>query len=258
MIGVSTWSFDNFGLEPEAVALIARMTTPPDAQRIALINSTYRGLKTAGILSKLDALWVMAAHDSQAAGLNWINSSHTLSPVNSPTFTVDRGYAGDGATSYMDTNYNPATHGVNLTQNSGSFGVWSMTSAQQSTSIAGWLDGSDGITILPRSSGNVFSGRVNTGITVTGSVNGDGMGFYVVSRSDASTQSHFKNGALANSDSRSSTAINSNNLYIGRSAASSYVSAQISVCLIGANLSDEEHAGLYTAMNAYLTGIGAI
>ena len=52
-------------------------------------------------------LKVQAAHSSQAALLNWVSTSYPSSTVNSPTFTTDRGYAGDGVSSYVASGYVP-------------------------------------------------------------------------------------------------------------------------------------------------------
>src|SRR5690606_35810663 len=83
------------------------MTTPPTRARQLLINTTITNLIAAGLWPKLDVLYLLAAADEQAARLNWKNpGTFTCTAVNSPTFTADRGFAGDGSTSYLDTNFN--------------------------------------------------------------------------------------------------------------------------------------------------------
>lgn len=97
--------------EPEALALFARMTTPPDARRKGLINTLIAGLKHAGVWSRLDAFYMLAAHTAQAACLNWVADAYNLTPVNNPAFEVDRGYTGNGLNAYLDTGFNPVTSG---------------------------------------------------------------------------------------------------------------------------------------------------
>ena len=66
-------------------------------------------------------LKVQAAHSSQAALLNWVSTSYPSSTVNSPTFTTDRGYAGDGVSSYVASGYVPSADS-NWTSTDHSFG----------------------------------------------------------------------------------------------------------------------------------------
>lgn len=63
---------------PEARALMARMTTAPSASRARAIATLVRTLKAAGIWSKLDLLYILAAHDAQAARLNWVPWTGTV------------------------------------------------------------------------------------------------------------------------------------------------------------------------------------
>ena len=84
---------------PETEALVARLTTPPTLERKERVNTLISSLIDAGVWAKLDCLWGMAAADAQAARQNWSQDAHDLTTVNSPTFTADRGYRGNGTTS---------------------------------------------------------------------------------------------------------------------------------------------------------------
>lgn len=64
------------------------------------------------------------AADAQAnALLNWVSSSYNSTAHNSPTFTADRGFTGDGATTYLNTGY-VASSGPKSGRNDHSFGRW--------------------------------------------------------------------------------------------------------------------------------------
>jgi hypothetical protein len=80
----------------EAKALIARMTTQPNAERKYLINRTIMALKNAGVWSRLDAFYVTAAHDSQASLLNWTKNEAATNAGGLP-FTADVGFVGNGS-----------------------------------------------------------------------------------------------------------------------------------------------------------------
>lgn len=100
----------------------------PDAIQLAAQNTMVCGLVEDGVWAKLDTFWVMANGDSPNCHLNWINPAlYTLTPINAPTFTAWEGYAGDGATEYIDTGYNPTDDGTNYTLNSASFGYYART-----------------------------------------------------------------------------------------------------------------------------------
>ncbi|WP_062228782.1 Com family DNA-binding transcriptional regulator [Aureimonas frigidaquae] len=80
------------GYDPEVDTLLARMTMAPAAARRQLISVLVADLKAAGIWARLDGFWMLAAHDAQAARLNWCSAAMDLVPMNGPAFTQDRGY----------------------------------------------------------------------------------------------------------------------------------------------------------------------
>lgn len=142
----------------EAADLVARFTTPPDNARKALIDTMVGVLKAAGVWSKLDALYIMAAHDSRAARRNWIADAYNLTPTSSPTFTADQGYAGDGSTSYLSTGFNPATAvSPKFVQNSAHLAAWSRTQLQGENAVLG----NSNSLLTPRSGSDAFAARVN-------------------------------------------------------------------------------------------------
>lgn len=74
------------------------------------------------ILTELDRLNIYCGLNGYeiAARTNLINSNFYVTPVSSPTFSVD-GYKSSG-TSYLNLNYNPKTQGVKFTKDSASLG----------------------------------------------------------------------------------------------------------------------------------------
>jgi hypothetical protein len=89
--------------------------TLPSSGQQTLQNQLVVDLKDGGIWSKLDTFGVFATDgDSDFALIDWIRLSQ-YTAVNSPTFTTNVGFQGDGTSSYIDTNFNPSTSGVNYT-----------------------------------------------------------------------------------------------------------------------------------------------
>jgi hypothetical protein len=96
--------------------------TLPSAGQQAKQNQLIIDLKTAGVWDKLDVYYVFA-HDGQSefGTLNWKNPLlHQATLFNSPTFTANQGFAGNGSSSYIRTNFNPFTNGVNYQLNNAS------------------------------------------------------------------------------------------------------------------------------------------
>src|SRR5262245_65846702 len=88
------------------VAAVATNGGSVSSTRQGLITTCVQGLKADGIWTKLDRWWVEAAED-QPSGLTDWKALDLATTVNSPTFTVDRGFTGNGSTSYIDSTYNP-------------------------------------------------------------------------------------------------------------------------------------------------------
>jgi len=94
--------------------------TLPSASQQILQNQLVLDLKSGGIWSKLDSFAVFATDgDSDFALIDWIRLTD-MTAVNSPTFTTDSGFNGDGASSYIDTNFTISTDATNYTQNNAS------------------------------------------------------------------------------------------------------------------------------------------
>jgi hypothetical protein len=142
----------------EAAALVARFTTQPTNARKALIDTFVGSLKTAGVWSKLDALYVTAQFDAQAAQRNWIADQYNLTPANAPTFTADRGYAGNGTSAHLTTG---ALRNAmsKFTQDSASIGAW-----ERSEVAAGFLVGTatGAIARIQGRVGGLAGGRLNS------------------------------------------------------------------------------------------------
>lgn len=111
----------------ETQAIVDAMPVPPAFNLQILYNILVGELKDAGIWDKLDLLYILAVGAAGNALINWIDpGTDDLTAVNSPVFTANRGYTGDGVTSYLDTGIagNALT---NFLQNSAIAGIWALT-----------------------------------------------------------------------------------------------------------------------------------
>src|ERR1700739_558485 len=118
--------FNNY-LLPETTAYLARCTTQPSAKWTNALNTLIRQMIIDGHWQLFDGLWIFATPTGcqTNAKINIVNPTSTLiTEVNSPTWTANQGYNGNGTSSYLNLNYNPSS-GTNFTSNSNSFGTYS-------------------------------------------------------------------------------------------------------------------------------------
>lgn len=239
----------------EATALIARMSTAPNDTRKAQIDTLVGALKTAGVWAKLDALYVLAAADSQASLLNWLGSTFDATAV-STTFTADRGHTGNGTSAYISTGFNPTTATTpKFVQNSGHMSFWSRTSGQSSNVDMGNFNS----LIVCRNGSNQTSHRINAAASGVPS-NLDGSGFFATSRTGTANVDNFlyRNGVALGGSNTSEAPNNSEIRVLGRGGASlSYSARECAAASIGGGLTAGEVTDFYNALNTYLVAVGA-
>lgn len=244
------------GLEPETSAYLARMSGTPTTLRVTRLDDLIKALKTANVWSKLDAVYV-PNFDLQASTLNLKGSSYTLVPMNSPVFTVDRGFAGGGS-AWLDTGFNPTTAGGNYATNSAFFGLWSRTDTQETSyEFGSTLSAANNFAFMRvRSTTDTFVARINDATNISIS-NANGSGFFGCNRSGASARQFYRNGASIGSDSVASTSMTNSNFATHRMS-TTYSAKQIACLAFGSSLNGTEQTALYNALYAYMQAIGAV
>jgi len=247
-------------LDADTVALIARMTGVPTGSRVALLDTTIRSLKNAGLWPRLDALQVQAAHDAQASRLNWKGTTHTLSPINSPAFLTDQGYKGDGTSSLLDSGAIFNTAGSVFSLNDCHFGVWLQENTASSTFPIGVLS----TTLMPRGTTDVVQVRGNAGATVSLPGNPSGaFNHFALNRASATAVDYWADGVKRVAGfAQATTTISSLTVAVcGRQTASGafqYDPRRVAASHWGASLTDQQHADLRAILAAYMTAVGAL
>lgn len=252
----------------EAATLVAAMSSAPNDTRKAVIDTCIGAIKTAGVWSKLDCLWIRAAHDSQAALLDWKRLSDSTA-VNSPTFTTDRGFTGDGSTSYINTNFTPSTDGVNYIRDSACMGAYlnAGTDTNNSSVISiGFVStsGTRQARITPWQSatpGSGVIGRINDSTATTVGTVTTRFGLTAVNRSASTAVQVYRNGSSIGTSSVASSALGTIDAYeLGfnnNGALGGANDNRIAAAFVGGSLTSTEHADLFTAIEAYLDAVGA-
>lgn len=116
--------------EPETESLLARMSVQPSGARAGTIDALIVRLKEAGVWTRLDGLYVMAAHTAQASLLNWV-AVDSLTNAGPLPFTADVGYVGDAtnvlasgvAPTWSNTDHHAGTYTSAYSSQGGSTGV---------------------------------------------------------------------------------------------------------------------------------------
>lgn len=238
----------------ESLALFDAMSVKPGHARSLLIDSTIRLLAGAGVWSKLDILYLLAAHDAQAGRLNWkAPASFAASVVDSPVFTADRGYNGNAA-GYLDTGFNPTAHGT-ASQNNAHIGIWPVENTQINAADAGNAN----LRLSSRTAADALQSFVNAStVDSVGSVT-DSRGHIVGTRSASGSYSVYKNGSSLVSHTRTSTAPSNATLHIcARNGFAGNNNRQIAAMHCGPALSGGEIGNLHAILGAYLTAVGAV
>jgi len=277
------------GDTPQALAFLARVAALP-----ATLNATHtqaykdliNGLVNDGIINGsmtgansglgaggtiLDCLYIMATDtitgtNTAVANLNLCGTSYTLSPVNSPTFTADQGYTGNGSTSYLNAIFNPATATTpNYVQDSASLGCYILTNrttTQQYVSIG--VNGPPYAYIQPY--------RVSGGNNVNLDLNGASFPFATASPATSQgftgvvrTVSGSINGYKNNSSTPFGSALADTSTGV-RNAAYAILNApglgaavsadQAAAAFIGAGITGAQWLAISTRINNYMTALG--
>lgn len=252
--------------DEDAIAIFDAMDTEPNATRKARINAVVAALKDAGVWTKLDRLWVMAAHEQGITSrLDWkapTTTGRRLTEVNSPTFNADQGYTGNGSTMTLNTNFVPITDGVNWALTTASYGVWVRdvgTAIAAPMGTEGSVGTSSRAWIFLSVVGNpwrVFGPNRNVALNgTTLSENATGL---LASNRSGTTVNAYRNGVSEASTSNSAQNESDDPFYILSSydgAPWLHSNGEVSAAFVGGSLNATEQADLYSALSGYMAGL---
>lgn len=234
-----------YRFDSDTDALVARMVSAPSYARKVEIDQLLRALKQAGVWSRLDGLWILAAHTSQAALLNWVQSNNLTN--GGVTFTADRGYAGNGANSLS------GAITATQTQDDTACGVYTRAAGEAVASSAGpfFTNSASGLTF---NNGGGSNSGTSSGASATGGAVGPG--YLSISRAAAGSFSLYKAGALLNTGGASTSF--STPITVSMLSASTTALTEVCAAHTGLSLDATQMSQLYTALNTYLSRVGAV
>jgi len=222
--------------------------TLPSGGQQTLQNDLVVALKAAGVWSKLDTFANFATDgDSDFALIDWIRLTD-YTAINSPTFTTNEGFKGNGTSSYIDSNYNAQIDGTNYTITNASTGFWSELMAHDSNYIY-----SGGSSYFRDLSSTLFRQAINDG---DGTNRTSPLGEFKYCHSDRSSstvKNLYENAAPLGPYTQNSSVEAVNFLLLKLGA--SYSSSKMSLFYCGASFSAVEVTSFYNAFNTYLTSL---
>lgn len=227
------------------------------AGRRTAMDTLFNSGVTNGWLAKLDYMAILAAENTQSALRDIINI-RALTPVGAPTFTTDRGYTFSGS-NYINSGYNPATMGVQGTQNAFSIGVWNRTTASLQRIQFGSEFSTNGTGLIIPQAGNGGFYQVNApGVGNLSAVASNG--FWLAIRTGSTAAACYKNGSSVSTDTTTvSNAIQSSNFGIGADLTgggpSSPCTDQLAIACVGGDMTSVQSA-FYTDLNTFATAVG--
>ena len=197
------------GFVAEYQAVYDSFTTKPSSSVAAEQNAMVESWIDDGLWAKRDAIYLHAVHtngDGEALK-NWKNpGTNDATIVNAPAFVAFEGFTGDGATSYINYNWNPSD-GTLFVQDSLCIAKYIRNNIQHTTYMFGSYNtgGPNLITLGPRNGSDNATVRIGTTSTATGG-NADSRGIFHAIRASSASQQYYRN----NSQIATDTDISSN------------------------------------------------
>jgi len=249
-----------YGYSAAVLQFLAR-TSGLDGTHTSAYQALIDGLVADGVWAKLDMLHIYATQNSTTANLNLIGNIYNATPINSPPFTVDRGYTSSEASAqYIDTGFNPTTAvSPKLTQNSAHISEWLLSDINTTRSLViGHNNASTYLGIHARFSNSTYM-YLNSGTSVVNVASANSLGHFLGNRNAVSSVQGYKNGSQIITDTIASNGlVNSSIIALGQNQngtlfGSNYQGAMAS---IGSSLSSTDATNFYNRLRTYMTAVG--
>lgn len=241
-----------------------------DERRGHLLNLVTRSMDIGHWASTDDIALLTGENEAQA--LTTLKGRRLMTAVNGPTFIIDRGYAFDGITQYIDSGFVASTMAQSMTPGNVRAGVYERTNVGANSHAFGAVATTGtqtGIVLRPRSATDVTNVQMASSVNTT-SLSGitDSRGLTAQSRSGGATSvQSVKNGAaLADVTGLTvnNTQIPDNPFFIGAACSTTRTpsfprASTIGAAEWGAPLPGGTAAEVawYAALQAFMTAIGA-
>jgi hypothetical protein len=231
-------------------------SVPTKAQRLNY-NALMRDIELSGIRSAIVSLG-LAGETLDQSVLDIIDPD--LTPVNhGMVLAPKQHFAGDAATQWLDTGFNPSAEGV--PQNNFAFGGYIRNNLQTANAF-GCSDvvGGNGCLLTPRNASNQAAVRVNSATSNNIASQSDSRGLVMAHRSASNTINYYRNGATPGGGSQNSVGVPNEKLAIGavgRNPVITFNAYQYGGWAALVNPTANVHLWLYRIFQRYFTDMGA-
>jgi hypothetical protein len=219
--------------------------TLPSANQQILQNNLLRALKTFGIWNKLDSFAMFATDGDVGFSLICWKRLVKMTAVNSPTFTANEGFTGNGTSSRINSGFTPDGSG-NYKLNAASFGVFVKTQGTNNEYLAGARSNTRMRAV------NSSLNRINS-TSINGAFDFNVVGLSHLNKSSATNAQCIVNGVASNRTVTNEN-LGSDFVFLDFGEGNGPSDAQISLGFIGGDLSAEA-AEFSTAVNTYISSI---
>lgn len=252
-------------LDPDAATFIARFTVPPSSPMAAKINTFFGTLKSIGVWSKLDMLFLpKGAQDSQVCLLDLKRTTKVAAGVGANwSFDSSLGWV-TGQYTYTATDYQPGFNGVNLQRDDNCVFAYLTQKPQTISSYYHWpieqVSGQLRLGVLDTTGAIPASSINNASLTAAADTvtSGD---LYALRRDSSTSASITKGTTVVASSAAASVAITATDhsnhiLQAGKTANATIVTPQgIGAFGAGAFLTTTELGDLKTALDNYFSAL---
>ena len=223
--------------------------TLPSTSQQELQNQVVLSLKDKGLWNKKDAFGLFATNGNVDFALICWKRLIKMDAINSPTFTINAGFDGNGSSSYIDTLFKPAIDGVNFLQDDAGFRINSGT--DKSDYILGTSSIADGnIRLRKKDDADL---QINGGINTIDGVEFDNTGNIHIDRI-SNTEVVARSSEATVTFSNNSTGLTSNPIWIFR-LVGLYDNSNIKSLSVGSSLTEQEKDDYDTIINTYLNAL---
>ena len=175
-------------------AVFSSISEPLSKEEKAAYNTTIKALKDNGLWVLTDQLQVARQGYENSSFMNWktatVRGSKQKTAVDYPLFTKNYGFETNGVDNYIDTGFNPTTHGINYTLNNA--GVIFRTAknyAGATYSLGAYQTTSNRLYLIKEATNVSMKAGINGGLAavVIDDSKTDKKGYYGIFRKNAST-----------------------------------------------------------------------
>jgi hypothetical protein len=241
------------------VATVAWLDAVADAggsvslARALVWDALLVGLRLDGILPKLDALWLYSAENQTSALIDLV-ALRLATAVNSPTFTIDRGFTGNASNMSIDSNFNPSTAiSPKFVQNSACMFCWDVTANNARSGLFGYSSTTVD-TRLFVSSGVMFP-NINNVDAGSGFVDPATAGLFVLTTPNGTSSTLDLNGSLLTGGSGTANAPANFN-FVSLTSVNSFSNHQLACFGFGGGLTGADRANLFSRLRTTMTAVG--